>query len=102
VGKTRTLILLVTGLLISLDVSAQSELDLSEIRLPPGFSIEIWSDQVPNARSLALGANGTVFAGTRRDGRVYALMPRDNTSPTVVTLAEPPNYALSGYRSDSA
>lgn len=80
--------LIAAGLTISPVACAQSELDLSEINLPPGFSIEIWSDEVPNARSLALGANGTVFASTRRDGRVYALMPRDNASPTVITLAE--------------
>ncbi len=85
--RTKALFLIVTGLLASLGASAQSELDLSEIKLPAGFSIEIWSDQVPNARSLALGAKGTVFAATRSDGRVYALIPRDNASPTVITLA---------------
>ena len=66
----------------------QAELDLDAIELPPGFSIEIWSDEVPNARSLALGDNGTVFAATRRDGRVYALLPAADARPTVVTLAE--------------
>jgi glucose/arabinose dehydrogenase len=75
-------------MLISLNVSAQAELDLSALRLPPGFSIEIWSDEVPNARSLALGDNGTVFVATRRDGRVFALIPRDDARPTVITLAE--------------
>jgi hypothetical protein len=66
---------LVAGLLLSLKVIAQSELDLADIRLPPGLAIEIWTDEVPNARSMALGANGTVFVGTRRDGRVYAVVP---------------------------
>ena len=68
--------------------SAQTVPDLSAIRLPVGFSIEIWSDDVPNARSMTLGDNGTVFVSTRRDGRVYALVPRRGGSPTVVTLAE--------------
>ncbi len=87
-SKSGPLLLILVGLITSPVACAQSELDLSEIRLPPGFSIEIWSDQVSNARSLALGANGTVFAATRRDGRVFALIPRDDASPTVVTLAE--------------
>ena len=69
-------------------VLAQSEPDLSAINLPTGFSIEIWSDNVPNARSMTLGDNGTVFVSTRRDGRVYALLPRGRASPTVLTLAE--------------
>ena len=87
-GHVKTALLITIGLVVSLNVSAQVELDLSDIQLPPGFSIEIWSDEVPNARSLALGENGTVFAATRRDGRVYALMPNDGASPTVITLAE--------------
>jgi len=88
VGCVRTALLIFIGLAISLDVSARAELDLSDIQLPPGFSIEIWSDEVPNARSLALGDKGTVFAATRRDGRVYALIPHAGASPSVITLAE--------------
>ena len=87
-GYAKTALFIVIGLLASFNGSAQAELDLSDIQLPPGFSIEIWSDEVPNARSLALGDNGTVFVATRRDGRVYALLPNENTSPTVITLAK--------------
>lgn len=87
-GYAKTTLLMFIGLVIGLNVSARAELALSDIRLPPGFSIEIWSDEVPNARSLALGENGTVFVATRRDGRVYALIPRPDASPSVITLAE--------------
>lgn len=87
-GYAKTALLIFIGLVISLDVSARAELNLSDIQLPPGFSIEIWSDEVPNARSLALGDKGTVFAATRRDGRVYALIPHAGASPSVITLAE--------------
>ena len=51
--------------------------DLDAIRLPPGFGIELFADRVPGARSLALGARGTVFVGTRGEGRVYALVDAD-------------------------
>jgi glucose/arabinose dehydrogenase len=47
---------------------------LDGLQLPPGFSIEVYSDEVPNARSLALGAKGTVFVSTRKNDRVYALI----------------------------
>ena len=43
------------------------------IRLPPGFHIDVYADNVPNARSMVLGEAGTLFVGTRTAGRVYAL-----------------------------
>ncbi|MCW5624094.1 MAG: sorbosone dehydrogenase family protein [Burkholderiales bacterium] len=52
---------------------ASAQVPLERIRLPPGFSIDTFA-AVPQARSLALGTNGTVFVGTR-SGRVYALKP---------------------------
>lgn len=52
-------------------------LKLAALKLPPGFSIEVYSAGVPNARSLALGAPGVVYVSTRRDKRVYAVVDRD-------------------------
>lgn len=66
------------------------DLPLDQIRLPKGFSISLFADDVPNARSLALGSQGTVFVGTRTDGRVYAVVDRDRdgVADQVHTLAE--------------
>ena len=47
-------------------------LPLDKIKLPAGFSIDLWAE-VPNARGLALGKNGTVFAGSKDAGNVYAI-----------------------------
>jgi glucose/arabinose dehydrogenase len=47
---------------------------LEALKLPPGFRAELYSGEVPNARSLALGRPGTVFVSTRKDNRVYALV----------------------------
>lgn len=49
---------------------------LQDIKLPPGFSISIYAE-VNNARSLALGDNGTVFVGNRQGDKVYALVDAD-------------------------
>ncbi len=49
---------------------------LSDIKLPAGFQLTVFAKEVSNARSMCLGANGTVFVGTRDAGLVYAL--RDN------------------------
>ena len=51
--------------------------DLDRLTLPAGFSIEIYSDQVPGARSMALGPDGTLYVGTMGD-KVYALPDADH------------------------
>ncbi len=65
----------------------QASQSLDDIKLPPGFSIEVYSDQVPNARSLAMGAQGTLFVGTRTEGKVYALQTRESGEKVVHTIA---------------
>lgn len=59
---------------------------LNDIVLPPGFVIEEYAD-VPNARSLALGARGTVFVSTRKGHSVYAVVENaDGTTRTIELL----------------
>jgi len=57
--------------------SAQQELPLHQIKLPPGFSIEVYAGGVKNARSMALSPSGVLFVGTRTAGSVYALVDAD-------------------------
>lgn len=55
-------------------VSHQStDSPLEDIKLPPGFKIELYAERVKNARSLSLSPKGTLFVGTRKEGNVYAL-----------------------------
>jgi glucose/arabinose dehydrogenase len=56
---------------------AKPTLELAQIQLPPGFSIEVWTDDVPGARSLTSGPNGVIFVGTQQRGSVYAVVDRD-------------------------
>ncbi|MFO7933871.1 MAG: sorbosone dehydrogenase family protein [Bacteroidales bacterium] len=62
---------------------------LNSIQLPEGFEIEIYADQVENARSMTLGDRGTLFVGSRRAGRVYAIIDedRDYRADRVITIA---------------
>jgi glucose/arabinose dehydrogenase len=53
--------------------AAQAAAPLQQLQVPPGFHVSIYSDQVPNARAIALGAHDTVFVGSMREGKVYAL-----------------------------
>jgi len=50
-----------------------SELPVDKLKVPPGFKVEVWVDGIPDARSLALGAKGTVFVSNRNLKDVYAI-----------------------------
>jgi glucose/arabinose dehydrogenase len=62
---------------------------LASLKLPAGFSIELYAENVLGARSLALAPDGTLFVGTMRRGVVYAIPDRnkDFKGDTVVTFA---------------
>ena len=61
---------------------------LKQLSLPSGFSISIYADNVPNARSMALADDGVVFVGTGKEGKVYALTDANHDGvaeqPTVI------------------
>ena len=50
---------------------------LKNIELPAGFKIELYAEDVTNARSMCLSPDGTLFVGTRGAGNVYALKDTD-------------------------
>ena len=50
---------------------------LENIKLPNGYTVTLFADDVPNARALALGKNGTIFVGSSNNGSVYALQDID-------------------------
>ena len=62
---------------------------LNEIRLPPGFEISVYADNVENARSMTRGEKGTLFVGSRSAGKVYGIVDQngDNRADQVYTLA---------------
>ncbi len=62
---------------------------LPKLQLPDGFKADIFADQVPNARQLAIGKNGIIFAGSREAGNVYAIVDKnkDFKADTVYTIA---------------
>ncbi|MCB0700550.1 MAG: sorbosone dehydrogenase family protein [Chitinophagales bacterium] len=51
---------------------------LKDIRLPKGFSIDIYAEGVENARSMVMGDKGTLFVGSRGAGKVHAIVDTDN------------------------
>lgn len=62
---------LLCGLLLIEPIHAGLQLGL--IELPPGFSVEIYAEGVENARQMVRGDNGTIFAGSQRAGKLWAI-----------------------------
>jgi glucose/arabinose dehydrogenase len=77
-------------------VTAPDEIPLKNLKLPPGFEIEIWAHGIPGGRMMTRGDKGTVFVGTRIIGRVYAVMDKDGkrTSKIVAEKLTQPNGVL--------
>jgi glucose/arabinose dehydrogenase len=68
----------------------KKEFHLEKIHLPAGFKIELLVDQIPDARSMTLSPQGTLYVGTREEGKVYAIPEATSGKKPlkVLTLAE--------------
>lgn len=76
--------------IVPIGVCNENGAELESIKLPPGFSIDYYAQDVENARSMTLSPNGTLFVGSRGAGKVYAILDRNNDSKAdeVIVLAE--------------
>jgi glucose/arabinose dehydrogenase len=62
---------------------------LDQLVVPAGFQLSVFAENVPNAREMVLGPQGTVFVGSRIGGRVHAIVDRnrDHKADTVILIA---------------
>lgn len=72
------------------------DLPLDRLNLPEGFSIDVYAENLEGARSMAMGADGTLFVGTRNEGKVYAVKDTDgdykaDETYTIASDLEQPN-----------
>lgn len=69
---------------------SSAELPLHLIKLPRGFTISVYAENVPDARSLTLSPQGTLFVGSLRAGTVHALVDRnqDNKAEKIHRIAQ--------------
>src|ERR1700752_3515975 len=67
----------------------QTPSPLSGLKLPAGFQAEVYAEKVDNARSMALGPQGTVFVGSQYAGKVHAVVDSngDHKADRVVVIA---------------
>ncbi len=78
-ARWATILLMTFGWLAQ---AAAAVLPLASLSLPPGFVIEEFA-RVPNARQMALGTS-TLFVGSMREGKVYAIPLKGARKPVVV------------------
>ena len=83
----------IAAALLAAAVPASGQVQLEKIQLPPGFKIELYA-QVPNARSLAVGAKGTLFVGSRSGGAVHAVAPGGKVTRIADGLSMPNGVAF--------
>lgn len=74
------------------NASAGTALPLEQIQLPPGFRIDVLSQDVPEARGMTMSPAGTLFIGSLGQGKVNAISnalapdPRARTIATGLTM----------------
>ncbi|GAB2863739.1 hypothetical protein GCM10027277_35520 [Pseudoduganella ginsengisoli] len=64
--------------------------NLAGLKLPKGFHIAVYADNVETARSMTVSDSGITYVGSRKAGKVYALVDdnKDGVADRVITVAE--------------
>ncbi|WP_454734993.1 PQQ-dependent sugar dehydrogenase [Cupriavidus necator] len=65
----------------------RAALPLDQLRLPQGFRIDVVTDDVPGARAMTMSPSGTLFVGSQREGKVYAVTDALGGKPRVRVVA---------------
>ncbi|MDA1117571.1 MAG: PQQ-dependent sugar dehydrogenase [Proteobacteria bacterium] len=76
-----------------------SEIPIGKIKLPKGFTVEIWASGFPGGRAMARGDSGKIYMGTRGMGRVYEVTDegsRRTVRVVVDKLTQPSGVAMHG------
>lgn len=70
--------------------SGPSSLSLGYLEAPAGFEISVFAEGVTNARQMAVSDSGILYVGSRREGKVYAVVDNNNDfrADSVYTIIE--------------
>jgi len=96
-------LLILIALLTVATPATGSTLPLEQLKMPDGFTIEVYAE-VENARQMAAGGKGIVYVGSRRAGKVHAVIDNngDGKADRVVLIDEELNLPTGlAYRNGS-
>jgi len=70
--------------------SGPPSVSLGYLEAPAGFEVSIFADNVKNARQMAMSDSGILYVGSRREGKVYAIVDQNNDykADSVYTIIE--------------
>lgn len=70
--------------------SGPSSMSLGYLEAPAGFEISVFVEGVTNARQMAMSDSGILYVGSRREGKVYAVVDNNNDfrADSVYTIIE--------------
>ena len=76
-----------------LTVTPPDKIAHSKLKVPSGFKVELWAHGMPGARMMTRGDKGTIFAGTRAIGKVYAITDKgaERTHKVIAEGLKQPN-----------
>jgi glucose/arabinose dehydrogenase len=80
-----------------LTVTPVDRIPVASLRVPEGFRVELWHHGMPGIRRMVRAADGTIFAGTRVIGRIYAIRDSGSAREHMVWaqgLTQPDGLAL--------
>jgi glucose/arabinose dehydrogenase len=78
------------AIVIGVSVAArQTAKPMPPLTVPAGFQAEVFAENVDNARSMAVGPQGTIFVGSQYVGKVHAVVDanKDSKADRVVLIA---------------
>ena len=89
---TRSFVVVLCFVVLAAGLTASARQDASALAplvLPAGFQADVFAEKVENARSMALGPQGTVFVGSQYVGKVHAVVDsdKDHKADRVVVIA---------------
>jgi glucose/arabinose dehydrogenase len=68
----------------------KGSVSVPDVKVPEGFTVTVFAENVTNVRSMTLSPKGTLFAGSRDEGKLYAMKDenKDGKADQVIVLAE--------------
>ncbi|OAN60466.1 sorbosone dehydrogenase [Balneola sp. EhC07] len=70
--------------------SGPSSMSLGYLEAPAGFEVSVFAEGVTNARQMVMSDSGILYVGSRREGKVYAVVDNNNDflADSVYTIIE--------------
>ncbi len=70
--------------------SGPPSVSLGYLEAPAGFEVSIFAEGVTNARQMAMSESGVLYVGSRREGKVYAIVDENNDfkADSIYTIIE--------------